>query len=124
MSRRILTNTYLSYTNSNILPTKFLYVILSPSTHEAHEEGTKEHQQAGNHAAFTPEMAPALVAEEIFREQLDQGCKREQAGGNGVHDSDEDEADFRVRAVKSVRCETNCLSDWGSAIFLLVSWSM
>lgn len=94
---------------------------LSPSADKTHAESPREDQQTGNNAAFTPKMAPALIAEEIFRKQLHQRCEREETGGNGVHDSNDDEADFRVGAVEHVCCETNCLTDWGSTYTSLLA---
>lgn len=84
---------------------------LSPGANQTHAKGTKEDQQAGDYAILPSEVTPALVAQKIFRKELDKGCKRKQTGRNGIHDSNEDETDFGIGAVEHMRSKANGLTD-------------
>lgn len=67
---------------------------LGPCANEAHEECTKEYQKASNNAALTTQVAPALVTEKVLGEQFDERCKGQEASGDGVHDTHENEANL------------------------------
>lgn len=45
---------------------------LSPSPHQTHAKCTSKDQKAGNNPLSSPKHAPALVAEKVFGQQLDQ----------------------------------------------------
>lgn len=88
---------------------------LSPCTDKAHEKGTKEDEEAGVDSLLSTENTPALIAQEILREQLDQRSKGKQTGGDGVHHSHHDQAHFRAGAVEGVSSQTESLAK-GSSI--------
>ncbi|POR36132.1 Uncharacterized protein TPAR_03671 [Tolypocladium paradoxum] len=82
-----------------------------PRAHEAHAKRAQEDEDARHDAPPPAQVAPALVAEEVLGQQLDERGKRQQARRDGVHDADDDEPDLRVRAVERVRREPDGLAD-------------
>lgn len=49
----------------------------SPSAHKAHKESPEKHKKASIDTLATTEELPALVAEKVLREKLNQGRKNE-----------------------------------------------
>ncbi|TKW52990.1 hypothetical protein CTA1_12511 [Colletotrichum tanaceti] len=82
---------------------------------ETHTKGAKEDEQTRPDALGAPQDAPALVRQKVLGEQLDEGGEDEQAGREGVHGADEDQAERRVRAVEAVGGEADGLADRGGA---------
>lgn len=82
---------------------------LRPSSDQTHAECTQKDQNACNHSLLSPEHFPTLVAEEVLRHQFDQRCEDQQAGRDGIHSAYQEQSDFRVRAVQSVRGEADRL---------------
>jgi hypothetical protein len=75
---------------------------LSPGAHQRHAERAQNHQEVGADAAAAPEHLPALVGEEILRQQLDQRGEDQQARRYRVHDANEDEPHLGRRVVGRV----------------------
>lgn len=67
-----------------------------PSPHQAHQKRAKKHQKTRNHPLPTPKNLPTRIAQKILRHELDQGRKDEEASRNGIHDADDEKADFRI----------------------------
>lgn len=82
-----------------------------PGADEAHAHGAEQDEQAGGDAAAAAQDGPAVVAEEVLGEQLDEGGEDEQARRDGVHGAHQDQAKGRVRAVERVRGEADRLAD-------------
>jgi hypothetical protein len=89
---------------------------LSPCADEAHQKGARKNNNAGNDALLAAEDLPAFIAKEIFGEELDEGGVDEEAGGDGVHGSDEDEAEGRVGVVEAMSCKADGLADRGAVV--------
>lgn len=82
---------------------------LGPSTHETHEESPEEHQKASVDTLTTAEESPAFVTEEVLRKKLNQRGKGEKSSRNGIHDTNNNEASFRVGAVECVGSKADSL---------------
>lgn len=83
----------------------------SPSSNNTHAEGTHEYQDASIHPPLTTENSPAFITEEVFRHEFNEGCKNQQPCGNCIHDTDDEQTNFGIRAIKSVCCEADSLSN-------------
>lgn len=94
---------------------------LSPRANQAHGEGAEEDNGARDDAFLSAERLPALVAEEVDGDELDERGVDEEARGDGVHGPDEHEAKGRVGAVQGVGGEADRLADGGAARRLLDS---
>lgn len=73
--------------------------ILSPRTHQTHEKGPEEDKQTGIHAFSAPKEPPALVTEEVLRQQFDERGKCEQTGRDGIHNTNHNETNFGVGTI-------------------------
>lgn len=85
--------------------------VSSPCANQAHEKRAEEDQETSHHPLTAPQHLPTVVAEEIFREKLDQGCKRQQTGRDGVHGANQKESDLRLWAVEGMSREADGLAD-------------
>ena len=61
---------------------------LRPCAHQTHAERPRKHQHARDHPSAAAQYPPALVAQKVLREQLDQRGENQQPSRNGVHGSD------------------------------------
>jgi len=84
---------------------------LSPSTNKTHANRTEKHQQAGHDTSLAAQHTPAVVAQKVLSQQLNQSSKHKQARRESVHGANEDETELGIGSVESMRGKTNSLAD-------------
>ena len=81
---------------------------LRPSSHQTHQKGPKEHKQASIHPALALEHLPTLITQKVLRHEFHKRGEDEETSRDSVHDTDDEETDFRVGRVQSVCRYTDC----------------